>query len=229
MGNDVIQFENLYKEEIQTKEKINQEALTLYDKANLLPVTTIEEHRFATDFYEGIRQLKKKVDAAFDPIIKKANESHQEAIKQKKIQLEPIEKAESLLKGKINVFIQEEKKRCDEALALLEAKKKEQKVIIEAQRIAAAEAAEARGACPETVDAILDFKPPVVIEKPPEMVKFDGRVFGKTKIEFKVVNFDLIPSEFLKVDESKVKAQIKITGRDTKIAGITVFEVNDTF
>lgn len=74
---------------------------------------------YASHLLITIKGLKKQVDQAFDPILKKAYEAHKEAVAQKKKFSAPLEEAELSIKRKIGKFLEvqrQEQQTKEEAL-----------------------------------------------------------------------------------------------------------------
>jgi len=65
----------------------------------------------ARNMVQDIRRLKKEIEDTFDPIIQKAYQAHKEAVAQKKRYIEPLEKAEAIIRQKITDCVTEIERR----------------------------------------------------------------------------------------------------------------------
>jgi len=121
--------------------ELEQEVQKIDVQAQNFIIKTQDSYDKANDFLKAIKGLQQQVKDTFGPIIKKAYEAHKEAKAQETIHLDPLLKAESLVKGKMLTFWQEQEHLRREAEAKLqaEAEKKRQ------EALAKAEAARAEG------------------------------------------------------------------------------------
>lgn len=185
-----------------------------------------------------IKQARGDVDEAYDMIIKKAHEAHREAIETKRKYEEPLIQAEHFVKGRISSYLQEEDRKRHAAEA--EAYRVEQERIraaAEKQRLAdealrKAEVAEAKGDNGKA-DAILDRYaakidkvdaaiPAPAPPPPPKPITAPG-ISAREVWLFQVVDPDLVPREYLAVDESKIRRVVQAMKSGTKIPGVRVW------
>ena len=209
--------------EIANKEvKLEKECTDLATQARNKNIVTVDDHETGLSILSSIDKFKKSVKEVFDPIIKAQHDAHKLSIQKRDAILEPVDKAESILKPKMRAF---QRKIDEEKLALIAAAKAEEerlRKIAEEKNLEAAIKAEENGANPQTVDMIANHVPPISVKPDIPELQFDKRKF-KDSYKFEVVNLDSVPREYLKIDESKVKAQIKATGLKTNISGIRVY------
>lgn len=121
--------------------ELEKQAVAVDEKARGMAVRNQAQYSEANGFVVNIKNLQKQVKDTFGPIIKKAHEAHREAKDQETKHLEPLLKAEELIKGKMMTYLREQ-----EAIRL----EAERKLQADADRkrqeaIAKAEAARAEG------------------------------------------------------------------------------------
>lgn len=214
-------------EQANREVELQKKANTTLEKIDHLKIENLETYRFAESYIVEIKEFKKQVNGFLDPIIKATNEAHKMAVAKKKSLLEPVEEKEELCLSKMRTYQIEQERKAQEAIAKAKEEEDRLRKEQEAAMLETAIKAEEAGKPPEIVDAIANHVIPIHVAPEIEnLPDYDKRTF-KDKFDYKVVNFDLIPREFLKVDESKVKAQIKVTKGKTNIPGIAVFL--DTF
>lgn len=97
---------------------------SVVSQAQQLTIKSPEDYEDACVFLQLIAGRKKLVDEAFDPIVKKAHETHKEACGQKKKHMDPLVMAELTTKGKVRTYIDEQERirKADEIRLAAEAK-----------------------------------------------------------------------------------------------------------
>jgi len=90
--------------------EIEKEAVSADRKAQGLIVKTQLDYDTANQFLKSIKELQAKIKDTFGPIISKAFQAHKEAKAQETKHLEPLIKAESLIKNKMLEFIREQER-----------------------------------------------------------------------------------------------------------------------
>jgi hypothetical protein len=151
--------------DITPREQAAQEALVVVGRADALVITDKPSYENAREFLLTIKDRQKKLDETFDPIIKKAHQTHSEAVAQKRRFSDPLKLAETALKNRISAFLisEETKRKAEENRLRLIAEKE-----AEERRLADALAAEAEGDL-EEAEAILDevpaFVPPPIVSR----------------------------------------------------------------
>jgi len=93
----------------QDLEPLKTEALTWQEKAAALTVTNQGEYETGALWLQQIRDLRNKLNAAFDPIISSAHKTHKAALGQKKEAEYPLEKAEKQINRALCAYEPEEK------------------------------------------------------------------------------------------------------------------------
>jgi len=121
--------------------ELEKQALTVDIQAKELMIRNQENYSKANDFLKTVKSLQLKVKDTFRPIIDQAFRTHKEAVAKEKIHLEPLLKAEVLIKNKMMEWlkIQEEIRFKQEAKLQARAEKERQ------EALAKAEAARANG------------------------------------------------------------------------------------
>lgn len=91
--------------------RVEDQALALVDEARSLVIADEPSYQNAALWLrERCKAVLAKVDAVFDPIIRKAHEAHKEAVAQKRIVAAPIEEAERVVKGAIGSYLREQER-----------------------------------------------------------------------------------------------------------------------
>lgn len=107
--------------------KIESEALDLVTVAEKsLTVRTAEDYKAAASVRQKIKDMMKKVDASFDPIIASCYAAHQKAIAQKREIYAPLENARKAIKAAMGVYDAEQARIAAEAKKVLEESMKEE-------------------------------------------------------------------------------------------------------
>lgn len=92
-------------------EKLEQRIDPKVKAATELIVKDSEGIALARNMVQDIRRLKKEIEDTFDPIIQKAYQAHKEAVAQKKRYIEPLDKAEAIIRQKITDCVTEIERR----------------------------------------------------------------------------------------------------------------------
>jgi len=212
---------------METAIALNERANQIVDRsvkamaeAKAISVTDNDTYSMACDFLKGLKAIEKEINDTFDPIIKKQFEAHKEAVAQKKRHLEPIQRAEALVKPKLGAYVEEQEqiRREEERRLEAEARRRE-----EEQRLALAAELEQNGDGDGAVALIsepIEIAPVVI---PKSVPKVDGIVM-RGVWKFKVVNEAIVPRLYLKVDEAKVGQVVRAMKSQTNIPGIQPYE-----
>jgi hypothetical protein len=136
----------------------------------------------AGNLHSGVKALQQQADEIFDPIIRKANEAHKEAIAQKRRITDPLVQAETALKSKVGEHLDRERQAREE---------EDRRLRAEAERLAAEnreaeiEEAEAAGATQEEV-AVLAQAPlqvaPIMRSAAPKMAGISQRELWRGEV-----------------------------------------------
>jgi putative cell wall-binding protein len=182
---------------------IEREVSPLPAKANAIVINDSKTLEFAEGVLITIKQMRKKLEDVFSPIIKKAHEAHKEALNQMKKFSDPIDLAERVIKRKRADYLDELERVAREAAE--KAKKQE-------------EIAKEIG---------VEFVPEPVVQ--PIIQKTEG-ISDKKVWKFRIKDEKLIPREFLMVDERKISGVVKSMGKDAErlVTGIECYQERET-
>lgn len=198
---------------------IESKALAVVDNAKALRIVDDATCQNGADMLTAIKAIREEIDLTFDPVITAAHKAHKEACAAKKKHEAPLIEAEFIIKGCIGTYTaaQEQARRAEEARLAAEAKKQ-----AEERAMAEAAALEKQGD-KETAKAIVEeaiaAPPPVVQLAAPKMSGFST----KQTWAFKVVAPELVPREYMTVDEKKIRKVVQALGMSAKIPGVQVY------
>jgi regulator of protease activity HflC (stomatin/prohibitin superfamily) len=190
-------------------------------QAQSITIMNSEDHEIACAFLTFVATGKKQVEEVFDPIVKKAHETHKEAVAQKKKFLDPLLMAEMNVKGKIVTYdteMQRLRREKEIADAKILQQQQQEAAIAEAQQL------EASGD-KELADLVLETAataPAPVVILPPAVEKQEGVSMRQTW-KFRITDERLIPREYLMVNESAIGAVVRAQKGMTRIPGIQVY------
>lgn len=260
------------------------------DVATAIVIRDASTYKFAADAFLGFKEMRAKVDAELDPLIKRAHEMHVAMLAKKREHTAPLDAAEKILREKIRVYqleqerlrVAEENARREEARRKEEERQRIEAAILEeeaaAQRaavlamdaaavakiatlqsdaaqageidpdmaaeaeIAATEAshviaaelraaagpmladAQAKVALAAEVRATPIAAPVVVVES--SVPKVAG-IATKTVWKFRVSNPDIVPREFLAVNEQAIRSVVLALKDRAKIPGVEVYSTQE--
>ncbi len=166
-------------------QEVDTKALTIIEEANLVSVTNTESYTLASNIWESLGGIMKKVGKHHDTLISLAHQTHKEALSKKADIYDPLKKARKHVKYIMEQydFEQEEIRKKEEA-RLREIARKEE----EERQLAEALEAEQNGE-KEEAEAILEapvYTPPVVVQK--TTPKLRGGPVYRTIWKFEVVD-----------------------------------------
>jgi hypothetical protein len=179
----------------------NSQALATVDRLNAVAITTTEQYADAGELWKVGREMMDQISEAYDSIISAAHRAHKEAVAKKKSFYDPVESATKRVKALMIAFDAEQERQRQAEARRLEAEARRQE---EEHKLAEALAAEAAGDA-AGADEILNEPiavAPVFVE--PATPKIAGIVF-QTRWNIKVTDPDLVPREFMVVDEKKLR------------------------
>ena len=199
-------------------------AMTLAEEAEAIEITDANTYQAAAFFLRSAcKGLTKKIHESFDPLIKKAHDTHKSLIAERKKQLEPVLEAERLVKGKIAAYSREQDRIRREREA--EARRRA-KLLAEADTLQRAVDLENQGRAAEA-EALIEKTPapvaPVVSEPAPKAEGVSIRKVWK----FEVVDVTKIKPAYLKPDTAKIGKVVRALGADAAEAvgeGIEVYQ-----
>lgn len=144
-------------------------------------VSTVTQYEEAGAKLKGIKGLLARIDAVFDPHIKRAHDAHKALVAEKKEHQSPLQTAEALLKRSILGFQQEEeRKRLElEAKAQEEARKEREKLEAKAAKLAAKGKTEQAEAVAATAAAVVA---PIIAPTTPKVAGISMRTTYRAEV-----------------------------------------------
>lgn len=209
-------------------EELQQRSLTIPEQARGVVVTDNETLLRANEVLLSVKDLRKEIDAEFDPAIKSAHEAHKKVLELKRKVEAPLVEAEAFLKPQISRYMQEQerKRREEEERLRQEALRQE-----EERRLAEAAMAEEEGDN-ETAEAIISepiYVPPPVVA--PSTPKLQGVAIRET-YRAQVVDFMALvravaagqaPIQCLKADEVYLNQRARADKKALRIPGVVAY------
>ena len=200
-------------------ELLRKDAIMLQERAQAFLVESEEDNLAAGKFLLAVREMRRKVKAAFDPIVEAAHAAHKTAVAKRKEYLEPVERAERTVKRSIAAYLEAERRRREEehrrrVAAEIKA--------AEDRRLEEAAALEAQGMGHEA-EAILEEPAEPVWVEPVEAPAAAKGVSARRDFDFEVVDPDLLPRRYLVPDLKAIRETVKRLGTQAEIPGIRVF------
>lgn len=121
---------------LPTTEKLETDASEILELAQATQITSIEQQQAAAGVLQDIKKLKAEVNDTFDPVCDSAHKAWKAAVAARTKHLEPLEKAERLIKDKTGAFVQQQEQA---RLATLRAAQEKAEAEERARRAAEAE------------------------------------------------------------------------------------------
>jgi hypothetical protein len=188
-------------------------------QAQALVVATPAAYVQAAETRKAIKALLNQIDLTFDPVIKAAHLAHKEAVAAKKKHQEPLEQADRIIGQKRMAYDAEQERIRRQKEAELQALAQKQ-----AEDAALAEAAMAEAAGDtETAEQII--QEPVVaapVFVPSAVPVVSGQVV-RENWKARVVNAQLVPREYLVVDEKALNALARALKDRAKVPGVEFY------
>lgn len=205
---------------VETNE-IEVKALSIVDQAKAVKVVDIESYKYAGELWKSIGDMIKEVKATFDPICEAANKAHKAATAKRASFLDPLESVYRSVKRLMSDYdAEQERIRREAEEKLREQARKEE----EERRLKEAIALEESGQ-KEVAEAVMEtpvYVAPVVITK--AVPKMEGGPVFRTVWKFRIVNQNIIPRQYLKVDEVAIGGVVRALKGQTNIPGIEPYE-----
>jgi len=180
-----------------------------------------KDYRDAAAVSKAITKLRKEVEATFGPIIQKVRDAYEEALAQRRKFAVPLEQHQRTIDGKILGYQreQEEIRRRQEAeLAAAKKREAEEQALAEAQELAR----QGENELAEIVIQQAAEAPAPVVALPKTTPKIEG--LAKRVIwRFRIVKPELVPREYLCLDEVKIGGVVRALKSATKIPGVEVY------
>lgn len=204
---------------------IKSEVAPVVEQARGMVVDSPESYKTASDFLKCVKGAQSKVAAFFAPMKQKAHEAHKAITTQEAETLRPLQDAESAVKRVMLTYFQEqerlriEEQRKAQALADEQARRERERLEREASKLKTPELREERLEQAAAVQA-----PMVQVVSAVPVIQ--GQSIRKTWTA-KVVNRDLVPREYMVVNEIALNAFAKATKGAVKIPGVEFIEVSN--
>ena len=205
--------------------KIENQTTAITRRAAELTIDSAAEYADAAQFLKDCRAVVKEIDATFATLIKDAHTLHRNLIGKRDYHREPLQLAEREIKQRMGRWSSEQERiRVEREQA--ERKRLAQEA--EDRRLAEAETLEATGQA-EAADALIEAPPP---PPPPVVIRTSvpkTKGISVRKVwKYRIVDFKLIPHEYLTVDEKKIGAVVRALKENAKIAGVEVYSEDST-
>lgn len=201
----------LDEEEQKQKDELEEKTDLIVTEARELKIQNEEQYKEAGELLKKIKAFEKEVERQLEPIVKKAYHAYKATLNLKKEQLEPLKKAEKLIKNKMTeYYAEQERKRLEE-----ERRKREELLRQEEER--RLKEAEETGD-----DSVLDK--PIILPKikSDKALKQEGISFQEVW-KFRIVDKSKVPEEYKIIDEKKIGAVVRAMKQNTNIPGIEVY------
>jgi len=214
-----------------TDPELQTQALTTVERATALVVSNLETRALAAELGRTVAGLYKQAEEWFAPLKSAAARAHKEICAKENEVLEPLKTAKQYLSQQIGTFDQEQEK----------ARQAEERRLQEETRIQAAEAA--KRAAEETAindaialeaqgdkkgaEAVLANPAPQEVYVPPVVVpRATPKAAGVSSVQtwkWRVTDINLVPREYMMLDEKAVNGVVKAMKNKTSIPGIEVY------
>lgn len=202
----------------QKVSRLEKNALARRDEAKAFKITSIAKYNGAADFALSIKEMEATVGELYDPHVKAAHAMHKGLTDARKKLLDPLVEARTLVQRSMSDWTREQTRlaqvAADEAARL--------------EREEELKAAKKIKNTAERKEVVEELKAaPVVAERVEISVPKVSGVVAKKVVLWRLANLgdtSKIPRQFLMLNESAIKAYVKLHGMDAKIAGIEVYE-----
>lgn len=187
--------------ELKPEEKLESDALTLYEQATTLTISTQEDYAVAGSLAKTLKEMKKNIEDYFAPLKKSTHEAWKAVCAKENEALSPVKEADTIVRRTMGVYLDEQERirREAEAKARAEAEeraRKERERLL-AQAVKAEEKGQAEKAEEKFEQAELVYAAPVVVESAiDKTVKVgDAAVTRKTDLQITVTDLKALCAE----------------------------------
>ena len=213
------------KKDIEIK-TLETQALALPDRAKLIQVNDDKTLHEANEFIHACRQMRTRIGETMDPIIKKAHGLWKHVLGEKQNLEKAPKLGEEMVGPRIAVYkrkIQEEiRLREEEKARKIEEERKRKEEAFE-KALAAEKAGDEKKAEEELKKAEESEEKESELELEPKFKPTMPETKGTSITQhwkFRVKNLSLVPREWLKLDEVKVGAAVRLSKGQIEIPGI---------
>jgi hypothetical protein len=215
---------------IEMEEKrpaLEREVSALQQRVAEIEIRTPDDLLVAADLSDRVAKMRKAVAETFDPIIRKTNEAHKEALAQKKRFMDPLDRQQHYVDVRILAWRQQQeqiRRRQEAELAAQRKKELDDQAIAEAQEFVrqgehalAEEVIKQQAAAPAPVVAL----PSTV----PKIATFATKTNWRFRIEDKnrVRKTSIIPDEYWILDELRIGGIVRTLKGATNIPGVEIY------
>ncbi len=203
-------------------EDVEKKATELATQVAGIAITNQAEYETAAEFLKRIKGQQTEISETFDPIIKKAHETHQESLAQKNKYFVPLKEAESKIKKLMVDYTdaQELKAKVEQKRLqdIADAEAKRQQKILD-EKIARAEAS---GKI-EKVEELIEKKEnvaPIIVPIIAPQINTPSGISYKDNWKAIVTDANLVPREWCVPDEKALNAFAKSTKGSKQVPGV---------
>lgn len=215
---------------VNQEDILSTEASTLLTEAKQFVIRNIEQYKIAADELLRVKSIRKKINELMDPVIKKAHETHKEAVASKNKLTDPLDQAESSFKQSMLAYDREQQRIAAEAQAKARAeageRARKEREALEAKALKAIEKGKEEFAeeLISKAESVQAFVP--IVEA--ETVKVSG-ISVKTTWKARVSNPQQVPAyfngmEIRKIDNSQLDKIARMSNGTMQIPGIEFYE-----
>lgn len=195
--------------------------------ATVMQIVDASSYEYAAGFLQEIKRRAKQVAEYWKPAKEKAQAAHKDIVAREKSMLEPLDKAEIIIKRSMGAYQTsiEQERRKQEAEA--RRKQQEERDRLLAEAVAASEAQDHVGAETNMAMAAMIEDMPVapVIQSAPAAAGISTRKAWKARIvDASAVPIYVNGTEVRKIDESALNAIAKLTKGTAQVPGVEFYE-----
>jgi hypothetical protein len=211
--------------------ELEAEAGSMLAQARTMAITTPDDAANAAAFLKELKAVKLKITETFGPLKKAASDAHKKVVAVEAQHLEPVEKADRLVRDKVGAWNAEQERIREQQLreaqekaeAEARAQREAEAKALQEQAAAAKRAGDAEQAAElRTTAKEIKAAPLVVaVEAPAPVAKLDG-VSTRYTYDFEVTNPALLPREYLTPDLKAIKGVVSSLKDKTNIPGVKV-------
>lgn len=212
---------------------VSRKSTELTTQAEQIAVTDADSQTRASEALLAIAAMRKEIADTFKPMKDAAFKAHRTICDQERALDAPLASAEIIVKRRIGEFVQEQQRLAREAeeQLRLEARRiadEQARRIADEQAIEQAEELAARGNM-AAAEAVLSNPAPVAVPyiapAPVAPAVADVKGVGvRMEWDFRIVDINLVPREYMLVNETAIRQVVKATKGKVRIAGIEPFE-----
>lgn len=205
-----------------SEDKLTKRAIDALEYVNSLEVTDQESLNLANKVLVRIGQVQKAINDFFNPLINKAHVAHKALCDKKKEVIGPVLRADNFAKQKVRIYMREQERIQQEALAKVR-QAEEDKKKLEEDALKKAQALQDEGKVDEALD-VLDETAEMVDEIKTEVPT--GPVMSGTHVKkvwlWKLDNIDEVPRHCMVLDKIKINGMVRQGART--ISGLIIYE-----